>query len=134
MMISSTKPSPVSRNCGRFISMGLILIGLLLVGLFGVRTVASYIRIQRTELQAGVTDVEAIRGWMTIPYIAKAYGVPEGYIFAQIGIPQVGNQAKSLSQLNRTYAPGQPAVILSRTKAALTQYQAAHPTPPGDKP
>lgn len=134
MMNSSTNDFPVSRHWGRFIPIGLILIGLLLVGVFGVRTVVSYIRIQRTGLQSGVTDVEAIRGWMTIPYIAQAYGVPEEFIFAQVGIPQTDNQAKSLSQLNRSYAPGESAVILSRVKAAIRQYQAKPPTPPGGKP
>lgn len=134
MMSASTNDISVSRHWGRFIPIGLILIGLLLVGVFGVRTVVSYIRIQRTGLQTGATDVEAIRGWMTIPYIAQAYGVPEEFIFAQVDIPQTDNQAKSLSQLNRSYAPGESAVILSRVKAAIRQYQAKPLTPPGGKP
>lgn len=69
--------------------IGLIILSLVLITFFGIRTIVSYIRIQQTGLQPGVTDVEAIRGWMTIPYIATAYGVPEKYIFEQIGLPIV---------------------------------------------
>jgi len=131
IMMPSTKADSNSRPWQRYIPLGLILIGLLLVILFGARTVISYIRIQRTSLQPGVTDVEAIRGWMTVPYIAQAYGVPAEFIFTQIDIPATDNQTKSLSQLNRTYASGQPGVMLSKVKAAITQYQVAHPTPRG---
>jgi hypothetical protein len=109
--------------------MGLIMIGLILILFFGMRTVVSSIRIWQTGLQPGVTDVEAIRGWMTIPYIATAYGVPEEYIFEQIGLPQTDNRNKSLGQLNRKYAYNQPAAILNAVKEAIRQYQAEHPTP-----
>ncbi len=128
-MTQSTKPSPTPPRWERVLTIGLIVLGLILIGFFGVRTVVSYIRIQQTGLQPGVTDVEAIRGWMTIPYIATAYRVPEEYIFKHVGIPQEGNQNKSLGQLNREYAYGQQAAILNAVKEAIRQYQAEHPTP-----
>lgn len=110
--------------------IGLIILGLVLITFFGIRTIVSYIRIQQTGLQPGVTDVEAIRGWMTIPYIATAYGVPEKYIFEQIGLPQAGNQNKSLGQLNREYAPGQRAKIVNIVKEAIRKYQTEPPPSP----
>lgn len=121
--------TPTPPRWERLLTIGLIVLGLILILFFGVRTVASYIRIQQTGLQPGVTDVEAIRGWMTIPYIAQAYRVPEAYIFEQLGIPQAGNQNKSLGQLNRDYAPGERGLILTRVKEVLRQYQAENPTP-----
>jgi len=113
----------------RIIIVGLIIIGLLLVIFFGMRAVRSYIRLQQTGLEPGVTDVEAIRGWMTIPYIAAAYGVPEAYLFEQLDIPQAGNQDKSLGRLNREYYQGERGAILEAVKAAIRRYQAAHPPP-----
>ena len=110
-------------------TIGLIVLGLILVGLFGVRAVVSFVRIQQTGLLPGVTDVEAIRGWMTIPYIATAYGVPEEYLFEHIGIPAEGNRNKSLGQLNREYAFGQPTIILNVVKEAIRQYQREQPPP-----
>ena len=108
-------------------TIGLIALGLILVGFFGVRAVVSFIRIQQTGLQPGVTDAEAIRGWMTIPYIATAYGVSEEYLFEHIGIPAEGNRDKSLGQLNREYAFDQPTAILNMVKEAIRQYQSEQP-------
>ncbi len=112
---------------GRILIIGLVVVGLVLVGFFGWRAVRSYIRIHQTGLKPGVTDVEAIRGWMTIPYIARAYHVPEVYVFEKIGIPSHGNQHKSLSQLNREFVPGERGVILNKVKEAIRQYQAERP-------
>lgn len=129
-MTHSTQSSPTPSRWERLLTIGLIVIGLILILFFGVRTVVSYIRIQQTKLEPGVTDVEAIRGWMTVPYIAQAYGVSEEYIFEQINIPQEGNQDRSLGQLNREYAFGQPMAILNRVKEAIRRYQAEHPPTP----
>ncbi len=129
----SPAPSRSSRT-GQILIIGLIVLGMILVLFFGFRAVRSYLRIQQTGLQPGVSDVELIRGWMTIPYIAAAYDVPEAYIFTQIGIPQPDNQNKSLGQLNRQYAPGEPAAILNKVKEVVRQYQAEHPPTPESLP
>lgn len=115
----------------RILIISLIVIGLGLTVFFGLRAVRSYIRIQQTGLEPGVTDVEAIRGWMTIPYIAQAYGLPETYIFKQIDIPAEDNRNKSLGQLNREYAPDQRGAIVEAVKAAIRQYQSENSSTPG---
>ena len=109
----------------------LIILGLFLIVFFGLRTVRSYIRLQKMGLQPGTTNVEAIRGWMTVPYIAVAYGVPEDYIFKQISIPVEENRKKSLSQLNRKYAAGKQGVIVDAVKAAIKKYQKERSLPSG---
>jgi hypothetical protein len=129
MMNSTDKQqSTFSRN-ERRIFIILVILGILLIGFFGLRTVRSYIRLQRMGLKPGTTDVEAIRGWMTVPYIAAAYGVPEEYIFEQIGIPVEENQKKSLAQLNRKYAFGEKGVMVNTVKTAIKTYQEEHPSP-----
>lgn len=107
----------------RYIALGLVVIGVLLVLFFGLRTVRHYIRIQQYGLQPGVTNVENIRGWMTIPYIARAYHVPEDYIFEQLDIPIEPNRRHSLRRLNRDYAPGEPGALVEAVKTAIEQYQ-----------
>lgn len=126
--MSASSPKPFI-HWQRWIAIGLIVIGIALVGLFSARAVVSYIRIQQTGLKPGVTDVEAIRGWMTVPYIARHYQVPEEYIFQQIQIPSEGNQKKSLRELNQRYAANQQSAVLTAVQAAVRQYQAEHPTP-----
>jgi hypothetical protein len=105
----------------------LIVVGLLLIIWFGFHSAVSVIRVWRTGLQPGVTDVEAIRGWMTIPYIARAFGVPEKYLFEAAGIPVEGNQRKSLGQLNREYAWGERGAIITRVKDAIRHYETEKP-------
>ena len=124
------QPSRFSKN-ERRVFIALIVLGVVLIGFFGLRTIKSYIRLMRTGLEQGATDPEVIRGWMTIPYIAVAYGIPEEYIFKQIGIPREDNQKKSLAQLNRKYAPNEKGVILNAVKTVIKKYQAEHPPQTG---
>ncbi len=128
-MSQPTKSSPTRSRRERILTTGLIVVGIILILFFGFRAVRSFLRIQFTSLEPGVTDVELIRGWMTVPYIATAYGVPEEYIFEQIGVPQEGNQDKALYRLNRDYFEGEPEAILKVIQEAIKQYQADHPPP-----
>jgi hypothetical protein len=114
--------------------VGLIMLSLLLISFFGLRVVHSAIRLHQFGLEPGATQVELIRGWMTIPYVAVAYEVPEDYLFEQLNIPAEGNRDKSISDLNRTYARGQRGIILEAVKAAIRRYQAEHPQPIRGRP
>jgi hypothetical protein len=128
-MTQPTKSSPTRSRREKILTTGLIVVGIILVIFFGFRAVRSFLRIQFTSLEPGVTDVELIRGWMTVPYIATAYGVPEEYIFEQIGVPQEGNQEKALRRLNFDYFEGEPEAILKVIQEAIRQYQVEHPPP-----
>ena len=128
-MTQSHQPSPASSRKERILIISLIVLGLILVIFFGLRAFRSYMRIHQMGLQPGVTDVEAIRGWMTVPYISKAYGVPTDYLFEQLDIPQEGNRKKSLGELNYEYAYGEQKTIINAVKEAIRQYQANHPPP-----
>lgn len=127
------EPPLSARSWSRILLIGLVVLGLFLTLFFGVRAVRSYLRIWQTGLQPGVTDVEAIRGWMTIPYIARAYGVPEEVIFERLDIPPENNRARSLAELNRQYAPGQRGLVLKTAKQAVKAYLDEHAAP-GDSP
>lgn len=129
MTTSTQLPSSASR-WRQFLTVGFIILGLALICFFGLRLVRSHGHLQH-GLRPGVTDVELVRGWMTVPYVARAYDVPEAYIFEHIGIPQQGNESKSLFDLNREYAPGQHGVIINRVKEALQRYPAKYLTSHG---
>ena len=112
----------------------IILIGFGLTAFYGVRVLRSYRQLHRMPLQPGVTDVNLVRTWMTIPYIARAYRVPEDVLWQGLGIPREGNRYKSLRILDRVYANGQPSVILNRVKDLIHQYQIQHPAPATPSP
>jgi hypothetical protein len=127
--MSQPATPPLEDRWKRRLLMALLILGILLTGMFGVRTVRTFMQFQSRGLHTDVTDVEAIRGWMTIPYIAKAYRVPEEYLFAHLDIPPKGNRDKSLARLIQEIAPGEQWVLLESVKAAIREYQAAHPEP-----
>ncbi|MGB5051011.1 MAG: hypothetical protein WBO46_18840, partial [Caldilineaceae bacterium] len=73
----------------RFLPLALILIGLLVTVLFGLRSLRSFRQvryIQQQGLDAGTANVDAIQRWMTIRFIAVAYAVPEEYLYSALGV------------------------------------------------
>lgn len=109
----------------------LILSGLALTGYFGLRVLQTAQELHHMRLHPGETDVQLIREWMTVPYIARAYRVPESQLWQGLGIPEPGNRQKSLRLLDRQYAGGQRGVIIAKVREIILAYQAQHtPTPP----
>jgi hypothetical protein len=87
----------------RVLTIALVVVGVGLVGFFGLRAFRAYTRLQPDAPATGLRDVEAIRGWMTLPYIARAYGVPEDALFAALALPKTGNTRLSIKQLVAKY-------------------------------
>jgi hypothetical protein len=110
----------------------LVIVGLGLTGFFGTRAYRAYSRLQPAGLSASTTDVEAIRGWMTLPYIARAYGVPEDALFAALGIPKAGNQQLSVRQLVAKY-DRDPLTTRQAIQQVLL-HERRMPTPSGGMP
>ena len=104
----------------------LIGLGLLIVGVFGLRTIHAFgefrgHRPPHRPFDKGqpVTDVELIRDWMTIPMIGKIYHVPPPVMFDALQISHTGNDKKSLKQLNDEYFPNQSGHVLEVVKGAV---------------
>ncbi|MCC7119023.1 MAG: hypothetical protein IT310_10900 [Anaerolineales bacterium] len=114
----------------RFIILGLTFFGCLLILFFGTRLFHAYQKFNghgphgfAPKLE---TDVEQVRGWMTIPFISRMYGVPEPILYKALGIPEEGNHKKSLEDLDGEYFPEAAGTALQIVKATLL----AHPAPP----
>jgi hypothetical protein len=115
----------------RVLILGLVIIGMLAAGFFGLRAFHAFRKFsgQRPPplppagAQAPETDVELIREWMTIPFIAKTYRVPPPVLFDALGISPRGNDGKSLKQLNEEYFPNSPGIVLELVKAAVRANQ-----------
>jgi hypothetical protein len=114
------------------VALGLVLLGVIMLVGFGVRAARTYRMLHYAReqgLDRGVADVNAIRPWMTVRYVAVAYAVPEEYLFAQIGVPYNRRSVQdTLGQLNRVFelgqdAQGEPAII-GRVTQAILDYRA----------
>ena len=113
---------------------GLVVLGILFVGFFGLRAAQAARHIRDGGFGPGKpppaseTDVELIRDWMTIPYIARTYGAPDRMLFKGLKIPDEGNREKSLKELNDEYFPEQAGFVLEEMKKAINDHRP--PTPP----
>jgi hypothetical protein len=120
--------------------VGLIVIGLLIIGFFGLRTFRAFREFRGHRppppFQPGLveTDVDAIRDWMTIPYINITYHLPPDLLYETLKIPPEGNEKKSLKQLNKEYYPEAPDIVLEKVKAALLAYQSNRSAAPSATP
>ncbi len=122
-----------SLNKIQVLAIVLVVIGLGLVIHFGLRTMRSLREmryIQEQGLDLGTADVDAIRPWMTVQFVAVAYGVPQEYIFAELDIPfERRNSRETLAHLNQKYGFG-PGIerrhppILDRIREIIEQYRA----------
>jgi hypothetical protein len=103
---------------------GLLVLGLVLTVVFGGRALRNYQRLQLQKNPPGMVDVEAIRGWMTMPYIAQAYDVPEDELFAALGIPSEGNRNVPLRRLAERYGLD-PALTRQQIQQAILRLRPA---------
>lgn len=121
----------------RFLIFSLVILGLLAVSFFGLRALHAFRRFNSQPpppfpaygAEESETDVELIRDWMTIPFIAKTYQVPPPVLFEALGISPRHNDEKSLEQLNEEYFPEAPGLVLNLIKAAVRAHQAIPSAP-----
>jgi hypothetical protein len=117
--------------------VGLIIIGLMIIAFFGLRTVRAFREFhghRPPPLLSGApaeTDVELIRDWMTPAYISITYQLPPDLLYETLKIPTNGNERKSLKQLNDEYYPEAPGIVIELVKAAILAHQ---PAPTADLP
>ena len=109
---------------------GLIIIGVIIVIFFGLRTARAFRQFHGHRppppfaAEHIETDVELIRDWMTLPFISITYGLPPRLLYEALDIPPDRTGKKSLKQLNDEYFPGEPGIILEKVKTAILAYQA----------
>lgn len=138
----------MSPRVQRALVLGLVVIGVLLAGFFGLRAVFAFREFRRHgppplppleafSQQEAETDAELIRDWMTVPYISQTYQVHPKVIFDALGVPSRGNEGKSLAQLNEEFFPQSPGLVLELVKAVIrahlpvpTVVPPATPVPP----
>lgn len=71
-----------------------------------------------------VTGLRDVRPWMSIRYISHSTGVPEEYLFQQIGLAKEGNETKPLDILSDdlNYKDG-PRALVEAVQKALEEYK-----------
>jgi hypothetical protein len=115
----------------RKLVLGLILIGIVFVGFFGLRFFQAFREfrghrpppLSPQDAPPAETDVELIRDWMTIGFISHTYRTPPNLLYKALDISPRGNEEKSLQQLNDEFFPKQPGYVLKTVKATIRANQ-----------
>lgn len=127
--------NPRQRN---FINGLIIMLGLIIIVFFGLRTVRAFRQFHghrpppHFNDQPAETDVTLIRDWMTLPYISMTYRLPPNLLYETLNIPPKGNERKSLKRLNDEYYSQTPGVVLELVKAAVLANQVVSTVIPPD--
>lgn len=121
---------PITRiRTEKLLILALMVCGLLFIGYFGWGFVRNFLLFRTNPLKPGITNVEAIRPWMTIRYIGVAYGVPQEYIFFELEIPfDRKDSDMPLRNFNDKHklgppTPGEDLPVLQKIKTIIQQYQ-----------
>lgn len=76
------------------------------------------------------TDVSAIAGWMTVPYVGRAYRVPPPELFGALGVSEQGRRTSTLDDIARETGRSS-ADVLDTLRVSVSAWQAANPSKPG---
>lgn len=119
-------------NKQRVLIASLIVLGILMAGFFGWRSLRAFKEFRgyspnsfpppAADAQEAETDVELIREWMTIGYLSHTYRLPHNLLYEALNIPPRRNEKKSLEELNQEYFPDQPGFVLKTVKATIQSY------------
>jgi hypothetical protein len=92
---ASQRTTPLVRSrVPRVLAIIALVAGLLVTSVFTWRAWRQHEYGQR--LASGQVQVETLRGWMTLPYIERAHGVPQARMRAALGLPAQGGDERSL--------------------------------------
>lgn len=93
-MKSPPSKSSLQGRIRRWLAVVAVLVGMSLVVGFGWR---AWKQIQFNQRVArGEVQVETLRGWMTLPYIERVYGVPQVELRRALGLPATGFDDRSV--------------------------------------
>ena len=111
-----------------FITGFLLCIALGVAVFCAIQTVQAFQRFQQDRKLALSGDVRTIRPWMTLPFIAHVYHVPENYLDQQLHItdPQTVRRA-SLHTLSLRYNRPEGSFIHD-VQQVILNYRKQHPT------
>jgi membrane protein DedA with SNARE-associated domain len=106
--------------------IALAVVAALATTLFGIRSYHTFLLL-RSAYAAGAPDVSTLRPWMTLGYVASAYGAPEAALRDRLGLPpEIGSATSLRSLAERAELP--PLQYVQRVQRAIADVAPAHAT------
>ena len=114
----------MGQHMRKTLAIGLLSVGVILTGYYGVRAVQTYIMMQKVE--SSVENPVALKRWMTIPYLSKTHSVPKEYLYKAIEVSPEGNDDRSLRYIKKNYYEGEIEIMLITLQKAIANYKAGN--------
>lgn len=96
---------------------------------FAAQTVRAVQHFQYSRQLALSGDVRGIRFWMTIPYIARVYNVPESYLLQSLHISDPNSVRHVTLQTLAGRLHTTTNTLIHEIQTAILTYRKSHPTP-----
>ena len=112
----------------KFVLVGVLL--LLALGITIIAAVATIQAIQGFQQQNSLVkadDVRTVRDWMTIPYIARMYHVPENYLYQSLHITDAQKPVHDTLRLIAARYHRTVTGVIQNVQAAIQAYRSQHP-------
>lgn len=97
-------------------------------------TVGAIQNVHQHEIMKKNEDVNLIQPWMTIPYIAHVYRVPEQTFYRSLQLQSNLVMQHSTLQVIATYKKQPVEKIIYRVQGTIIAYRKAHPRPTKPSP
>ncbi|WP_338253722.1 hypothetical protein [Dictyobacter halimunensis] len=132
-MQTHTAPKPSMQRRFLIISFFLILsIGATIIATHA--TIDAVQNVHQHQVMAHQGDVHLIRQWMTIPYIAHVYRVPDSLLYSTLKLKDDTLTRHSTLQTIALQRKQSADVIIHKLQAEILEYRKTHPFKPDPTP
>jgi hypothetical protein len=112
----------------KFVIVGvLLLLALIVTIIAAVATIQAFQGLQQQRALVNSGDVSTVSDWMTIPYIARTYHVPEDYLYQWLGITGVQKPLHLTLRLLAVRYHRTVGDLVRSVQAAIRAYRAHSP-------
>ncbi len=105
----------------------LLLLALVTTAIAANATYQAVQHFQQQKALAAAGDVRTIRPWMTIPYIAHFYHVPERYLYHSLGIYEAQPPHHATLRVLSTRLNRPVEQLIHQIQTAILNYRKQHP-------
>lgn len=111
----------------KFILHAILLVLALLATIFAATAaMAAFATLQHQNALIKAGDVRTIHPWMTVPYIAHEYHVPEHYLYGALNITQKYPEHSTLQAI-AIHSHRPISELIHTLQTAITTYRKQHP-------
>lgn len=116
------------RSVRTVLLIALLIVCFVLLVVVARQVVRNFLSVQNARrVQAG--EPLGVRPWMTVPYIARTYGVPEEVLFAALALPATPRNRHAPLQLLAAREGQDQNHYVQLLNSAIDSWRRAHPTP-----